>query len=217
MPSLRSPGEPVLLRFVREKRISGVQPVTVLEDRPDRVALALVPGTRVLQPEHHREPEWGVNRAHAAVEAERRGPATLVTAEWTMSQLLLVMERERWYAIHHFWDAKSGRFLCWYVNFQLPFSRVPTGFDTRDLALDLIVGPDHRYGFKDEDEFATFIEHGRINAAEELAVRRAADEVVACVEERAFPFDGAWLDRRPSTCAPIRELPSDWDVVAGES
>ena len=94
-----------------------------------------------------------------------------------------------------------------------PFVRAPTGFDTFDLTLDLIVGPNFESELKDEDEFATFLDAGVISPEEEQAVRRAQDEVLERVSKRSFPFDGAWLDRSPLDCSPIRTLPEGWDVI----
>ena len=87
-------------------------------------------------------------------------------------------------------DPESANILRLYLS--------EAGFDTCDLALDLIVGPDLNYGLKDEDELRTFLEHGFITAKEEEAIWRAHEEVIGRIERREFPFDGAWLDACPT-------------------
>ena len=196
-----------MLRYRRSGRDVAVHPVTVLEDSAERTALALVPGTVLLQPEYHRAPEPGLNRALRAVEVLARGQPALVPAEWEGTHVLMLLEPERWYSIYHLWDATTGAFLCWYVNYQRPFIRTREGVETSDLALDLVVGPDLRSGLKDEDELATYVAHGFVSPDEEAALWKAHQEVLGRVAARAFPFDGAWLDRRPDDVDAIRELP----------
>jgi protein associated with RNAse G/E len=72
---------------------------------------------------------------------------------WRMNRLLLILEPEKFYSTILFWDHASDKFLCYYINFQLPFSRNHCGIDTLDLELDLIVNPDFSYEWKDADDY----------------------------------------------------------------
>lgn len=213
---LRRPGETALLRGVREGYVRYVQPTTVVSDATDLVALAMVPGSRGIVPDGY-EPGGarGVERAarlfHAGPEPRHK------VNEWRWTRVLIVLEPELYYAVHHFFDADGARFLCWYVNFQLPFKRSPLGFDTRDLALDLVVRPDREWSWKDEDEFAYLIEQGWISREHEERVRAAGDEVLRRIESAAPPFDGRWLDHRLDAYEPILELEPGWDAVAGSA
>lgn len=194
-------------------RLESVHAFRVVEDEGDRSALAIVPGSRVMQPSHFEPAAPGRNRALRALESERRGATRLVAEEWARTRVLVFVEAGRWYAIHHMWDAE-GRFLCWYVNFQVPVRRVPTGFDTFDLSLDLVVAPDRAATLKDEEEFATYVSVGHIRPEEERAVWLARDEVLERAAKERFPFDGSWLDRCPRGMAPVRALPRGWDDLA---
>ena len=86
-----------------------------------------------------------------------------------------------------FW--RDGAFEHWYVNFEQPLRRSPVGFDTFDEKLDLIVQPDGRYVWKDEDELEQAAALGLVDAA---AVRAEAARVL---EE--WPFPTGWEDWRP--------------------
>jgi hypothetical protein len=44
------------------------------------------------------------------------------------------------------------------VNLQEPFRRSQFGFETMDLALDVIVEADRSWRWKDEDELETFVD-----------------------------------------------------------
>ena len=73
----------------------------------------------------------------------------------------------------------------------------PDGWDTSDLALDLVVDPDGARRWKDEDEYAHHRRLGLITQVEHTAVRAAREEAVALVEARgdlfADPAVRRWL------------------------
>ncbi len=189
-----------------------VQPTTVVGDDGDLVALALLPGTRCIVPAAY---EPGERRGLDRVEKLLRDGSEpkLKENEWRWTRALIVMEAGFYYAVHHFFGADDGRFMCWYVNFQLPFTRSALGFDTRDLALDLVVGPDRQWSWKDEDEFAYLIDRGWISPEDEQLVRAAGDEVLERVEAGDPPFDGRWLEHRLDDYEPIRELADGWNEL----
>ena len=89
--------------------------------------------------------------------------------------------------IYHFWR-DGGELEHWYVNFERPLRRTPLGFDTFDEKLDLIVRPDGRYRWKDEDELEQAAAAGLLDAA---AVRAEAARVLA-----EWPFPTGWEDWR---------------------
>jgi hypothetical protein len=64
----------------------------------------------------------------------------------------------------------------------------PDGWDTSDLALDLVVDPDGPRRWKDEDEYAHHVRLGLITDAEHAAVQTAREEAVALVEARGEMF-----------------------------
>ena len=64
------------------------------------------------------------------------------------------------HSLWHFWDESHTEFRGWYVNLEDPWSETRLGWDTRDLALDLVVEPDGCWRWKDEDHLATALEQG---------------------------------------------------------
>ena len=109
------------------------------------------------------------------------------------------------------WAAGTRDFLCWYVDFRVPFVRNGPFLDTRDLQLDVVVTPDGSWRMKDEDDYATAINAGYISAAERTEVERAKDAVISFVEAKRFPFDGSYCDWVFSDLMP--ELPPRWQTV----
>lgn len=210
-------GRALVLRDVIGGRVWTAKAVTLVEDRPEQVALCLVPGapTRVpsaYEPFGARE----TTRTEVIAEAER-GDWTLRPHTWQRSRVLILMPREAWFSVQLYFDPQSDAFVCWYVNFQDPFRPSPIGFDTRDLALDLIVGPDHRWGWKDEDEFAQLLERRMITADEARLVRHSGDEVIARVEAREPPFDDTWIHWRPEPEWPVPALIDGWETLGAPS
>jgi predicted RNA-binding protein associated with RNAse of E/G family len=100
--------------------------------------------------------------------------------------------------VHRFHDPASGALLCWYVNFQRPFARVDGGIDTLDLVVDLVVAPDLRWEWKDEEEYAHARRLGIVTDDEHRAVAAARDEALALVEAVAPPFSTEPPRWRPS-------------------
>jgi hypothetical protein len=106
---------------------------------------------------------------------------------------------------------------CWYVNLEAP----PVwwavgdlvGVDSFDHALDIVVQPDRRWQWKDEDEYLERIGHPAYwTAAEAEAIRADGERVAADVEAGVFPFDGSWLDFRPDPAWLTPSLPTvGWD------
>ena len=86
-----------------------------------------------------------------------------------------------WFSVSRMFDS-DGALLCWYVNFQRPPVWRPDGWDTSDLALDLVVDADGTRRWKDEDEYAHYLRLGMITDAEHAAVQTAREEAVALLE-----------------------------------
>src|SRR5690606_25032964 len=87
---------------------------------------------------------------------------------------------------------QKGEFTSWYGNLEAPFIRTPLGIDTRDHGLDVVIHPDGRWVWKDEDEFARRLEVGIDSAAHQAAVRAAGEACVNCFQHHASPFNQGW-------------------------
>jgi hypothetical protein len=131
-------------------------------------------------------------------------------ADWTLEEgatwrpQLCVARPGRAHSIYLFWH-EEGELEHWYVNFERPLRRTPLGFDTFDEKLDLIVRPDGRYRWKDEDELEQAAAAGLVDAA---AVWAEAARVLA-----EWPFPTGWEDWRPDPGWPVPELPDGWERV----
>ncbi|MEU0629289.1 DUF402 domain-containing protein [Streptomyces sp. NPDC005989] len=89
-----------------------------------------------------------------------------------------------WFSAFFVPDSGGGRRL-WnrYVNYEHPTRRTEDGFDTFDLAVDLVVTPDlTRWGWKDEDEYAHERRLGIVSGAEYQAVDDAIETAVTSLD-----------------------------------
>ncbi|HYM97058.1 MAG TPA: DUF402 domain-containing protein [Candidatus Sulfotelmatobacter sp.] len=131
--------------------------------------------------------------------------------EWDVSTLWLI-EDGAWHAV---WVSflPDGRHLGWYVNFQEPYRRTATGFLAMDLMLDVIVSPDRKWRWKDQDEFDSVVAAGLYPEATVLAVHREADLVVKRIESGSTPFDRTWPGWRPRADWGVPSLPVGWDLI----
>ena len=110
-------------------------------------------------------------------------------AEWVWKWNAVVTETVsgRWFSVARMY-AQDGALRCWYVNFERPPAWHPAGWDTMDLALDLVVEPDGAWRWKDEDEYAQCRRLGVVSDAEHAAVSLARDQAVALIEAGAGVF-----------------------------
>lgn len=108
----------------------------------------------------------------------------------------------------------DGTFVHWYVNFQLPMTRRPNGYDTLDLVLDIVVAPDGSWTWKDQEPFAEALGRGIFDPAVRDAVLSEAERVKREIAARTGPFDPLWMDWSvPAWEAP--QLPDDFAAGVG--
>lgn len=101
------------------------------------------------------------------------------------------------HSVWAFWQGPERAFAHWYVNFQEPFRRVPTGCETFDQELDLIVRPDGSYRRKDVEEFEQLARAGRLPPEEAAAVRAEAAQVAAALDRGERWWDESWAAWQP--------------------
>jgi hypothetical protein len=97
------------------------------------------------------------------------------------------------------------------VNLQRPFRRTALGFETMDLALDVVVAPDRTWRWKDEDELAVFVEQGVFDPGLGERVREEGLRVARRAERNEPPFDEPWPTWQPDPAWPRPQLPPGWD------
>ena len=183
-------GSTVVQRHVLDGRVISAYPSRVLADDGDVLVAALWPGVECLVNE-----EWAramvsgrQDDRDAALVALGRRDGDLVPWTWNSTGLVHLLEDGRWFSINQFHDVRSGALRCCYVNFQRPFARVAGGIDTLDLLVDLVVGPDLTWSWKDEDEYAHGRKLGLVTDAEHREVAAAREQAVAMVEASQPPF-----------------------------
>lgn len=204
-------GETVLWRDVFRDRVVFARPMRVVTAGEELIVCSLLAGTPI---KLHSTYKSGQRKQY--IEDLATGDWTLQDAAWHSTNLLTLSPASAWYAVCLFFEAGSGEFLHYYVNFQLPRRRTSIGFDTFDLCLDIVAQADGSWRWKDEDEFARAIELGLLSRDVERRVRAAGEEVVAMIEARRAPFDGRYEGWRPPAVLPHPAFPPGWQQVDDE-
>ncbi|MFT3893275.1 MAG: DUF402 domain-containing protein [Anaerolineales bacterium] len=207
------PGDHVAFRGVYDQKVSYIQSAIVVHDRPDEVALVIVPGAECAAPEGYMNGKHGpAGHWDRWGEYERRN-WTMQPYSWRTNRLLMLAYPDKYYSSYYFWQADTNQFLCYYINFQLPFRRSKVGFDSFDLELDVIVEPNFEWRWKDVDDYQRGIELGVLRPEWIQEIDSAKPEIFEKLGKRQYPFDDTWLNWMPdpSWCTP--KLPTDWEKV----
>ncbi len=201
-------GDVIVLRYLRNTPGDVVEPVRVVHDGDDYVALYMAVGTP-LKVQATRD---GQRLTREIPFLEREGMiGGFADAEWTTNHALMLYKPGRMSAIMLFWRDPDWEFVGWYGNIQAPLKRNHLGFDTADYLLDVSIDPDLAWRWKDEDEWELAREH-RLIAADLLDdVRREGERIIADVEARSWPFAAGFESWRPDSAWPIPELLANWD------
>ncbi|MGW3653625.1 DUF402 domain-containing protein [Streptomyces sp. NPDC000878] len=209
-------GETVVRRDVhRGGRVWSEQALCVVADTSEALVTACVPGAEARWPSLYVKARSDGDRSvrTEAFEAMAAGEWELVDGRWQETELVLWKPPGAWFSVNAFFTpaADDGRRLRnWYVNFEHPTVRTADGFDTFDLAVDLVVDPDlSRWHWKDEDEYAHARRLGIITDPEHQAVTAARTQALAMIEERSGPFADidAWAGWRWDPAWPAPRLP----------
>ena len=209
MTEVWKPGDTVVWRGIYRDRVWHATPTTVLRDTVDELVLVLIPGTPCMAEEDYaRGKKNGKRRWDFKHEEWSLKPFT-----WHTNRLLFLLEPEKFYSPVLFWNHESNEFLCYYINFQLPFQRGHSAINTLDLDLDIVVYPDFTYTWKDIDDYEKGIETGVILPEWVNKIEAAKIEVLDKLEKRNYPFDGSWLDWRPNPALTLPTLPQNWDKI----
>lgn len=134
---------------------------------------------------------------------------TLHEHEWRWTRVLMLSRPGEWFSVWTFWPENGDDLLGWYVNFEEPRRRSHTGFDTRDLQLDIVIAPDGSWSYKDEVEYAEMQRLGLITNEEVDRVQDASARVESMLASDRWWVE--WKDWAPDPSWPIPELPEGWD------
>ena len=203
------PGDIVAWRGIYREQVWHAQTTIVVQDTSEEIALALLPGTECMAPEGYLDGKASNKRRWNFKDKDWEIQNYL----WRTNRLLLLLEPEKYYSIMHFWDHASNEFLCYYINFQLPFQRSAYGVDTLDLDLDIVINPDLSFEWKDEDDYQKAIDHGVIFPEWVAGIEDAKKDVFDKLEKRGYPFDGSWLNWMPDSNWSPPKLPANWDKM----
>jgi Protein of unknown function (DUF402) len=209
MINLWKPGDIITWRGIYRNRIWHAQPTIVIQDSLEEIVLALLRGTECMAEESYPQRKKDGNRRWNYKDKDWH----LETYTWQTNRLLSILDPGKYYSTMFFWDHDSNNFLCYYINFQLPFQRRPYGIDTLDLDLDLIISPDFSYEWKDVDDYQKAIEHEVIFPEWIEGIEVAKQEIFKKLEKSQYPFDGSWLNWLPDPNWSPPTLPENWDKI----
>ncbi len=147
-------GETVVIRDVHEGAIFCAWPLHVLEDGASGLITVQVPGAigKVVK-------GYPSDRSRFLSEVAS-GKPTLVDKAWSSVSRVGVITPATWWCTWLMWDATTGDFLRYYVDFLRPVVRRRHLLDTLDLGLDVVVVPDGTWSWKDLDDVALLQERG---------------------------------------------------------
>jgi hypothetical protein len=202
-------GATVTRRDVLDGRVFSAAPHRVLRDTGDELLLAYWPGIAARAPR-----SWTTWLRTGDDAARKRALPDLAAGTWELDDWvwrdtgrLSWFGIDEWFSLHRFFDL-DGTPLSWYINFERPPVRTPTGLDTFDVMIDLVAAPDlSSWRWKDEDEYADLCRLRIVGDAEVRQIEAARRRAVALVEARGGPLAGDWSSWRADPAWPIPVLP----------
>jgi predicted RNA-binding protein associated with RNAse of E/G family len=201
------PGAAVVVRHVIFGRPYSVWPQRVVADDGHELAVLLQPGTNGLGPalwiQAMREEDPAARAAFLPALAAQECEVGDWT--WRRTTMLAFCWPDRYFSVNPIWA--DDRFVCWYVNFQIPYQRTTIGADTSDLHLDLEVFADFSYRWKDEDEYAHARDLGLVTDRCHKRVEEARGQALAMMDARQAPFVDTWIDWRPDPTWTVPQMP----------
>jgi len=112
---------------------------------------------------------------------------------------------------------EMSSFNGWYGNLEAPKVRWERqdgsrGLDSADRELDVDIGADGTWRWKDEEAFGekTGLD-GYWTAEQELQIRADGERLIELLERRLPPFDGRYTDFAPDPAWGLPTLPENWD------
>ena len=209
MQKIWKPGDIVAMRGIYDQRVWSAQPAIIIKDSPEEVIFAILPGAECMVPKGYSNGKHGNWRRWDFKDKEWE----LENFVWHTNRLLVLLEPQKYYATIYFWQEGTNQFLCYYINFQLPFSRSECGFDTLDLELDIIVEPEYKWRWKDEDDYQKGIDSGIILKEWTKEIELAKLDVFEKIENQKYPLNGKWLNWKPDNNWGAPKLPANWDKI----
>ena len=203
------PGRQILQQDLWESRLLTSRPVTVVEDRPDLLALYTHPGAPFRSAT--------LVRRYDIPLVER---VEMIRREWALTErvsgeyhVLTLTPPNSFHSVWLFWST-DWQLRVWYVNLQAPIRRTRRGIVLLDYALDIFIRPDMTWSWKDEDEFQDLHRRGILSDREVEAARAEGERMVDVIESNGPPFCDGWERWRASPEWPVPAIPADWDALS---
>ncbi|HEY3312536.1 MAG TPA: DUF402 domain-containing protein [Anaerolineales bacterium] len=211
MTKFWQPGENTVLRGMLDGRPWYIQSAQVVKDSAAETVLLVAPGAECAAPPGYIHEKHGDHGGWKRWEEAMRPGWKLEKYTWHTNRFLIVLEPQKYFSSIYIWNNASGEFKCFYINFQLPYARSLSGFDTFDLELDLVIEPDFHWHWKDLDEYQEGIRLGAIRPEWVQGIENAKPEVFERLEKRLYPLDAHWLDWQPDPAMRAPSLPEGWE------
>jgi protein associated with RNAse G/E len=205
-------GDIVALRGMIGSRPWIVQSCHVVKDTPQEIALLLLPDAECIIPESYLHRKHDPGYVWERWQESRSETWKQIHFRWLRNRMLMLLEPQKYYATIYIWEHATNIFQCYYINFQLPFTRSHCGFDTLDLDLDIVIQPDLTWQWKDVDEYERGIQADGILPDWMHGIDQAKPEIFDRIEKRKYPLDGAWLDWKPDPAWTAPTLPDGWNL-----
>jgi hypothetical protein len=159
-------------------------PVFVVEDSPEILVSYIAPGAQFGFPDGQWPTATG---RHPWSERE----------SWFGHGCLMAQRPGDHYAIWHFWDGPDREFSCWYLNLQTSFVRTPTGYNTQDLELDIVVLPDGSHIVKDDDVLDDRVAEGRYSPELVRWIRAYGNDLTERLRAEGPWWNRSWVQWTP--------------------
>jgi hypothetical protein len=199
-------GQTVMIREMLDGKVWSAQPVSIVQDKPDLLALYMADGSISKMPVK-------VNGGRVKASDRLASRWLLKDRDWNQSSYLRLNIPGSIYSVLVFWKAADRSFQRWYINLEDPLRRTSRGFEFLDQWLDVIIEPDlSSWHWKDEDEFQEAIELGLISSERAVVLRTEGERMANWIQSGKSPFNG-WEKWRPDPSWKIPVLPADWDRI----
>ncbi|MFN8413645.1 MAG: DUF402 domain-containing protein [Anaerolineales bacterium] len=202
-------GDHALYQGIYENRVWYAQSVVVVKDTAEETALAVYPDVECMAPSGYIRGRQTWNRWQDYL----TGHWDLQPYHWHTNRFLVLLYPEKYYSINLMWNHAENRFLCYYINFQLPFQRTNLGFKTLDLEIDLVINPDFSWHWKDEEDYEEGVRLKIIQSEWVEQIELAKQDVFEKLKQNQYPLNQDWLNWHPDEKWDLPKLPANWHQV----
>jgi len=197
-------GDIVVVREIWKGKVFSARPVRVVEDTPGILALYTAEGTFWKIPTNLR------GDPVAAIDLKEE-KWLLKDVTWRGLGTLSLTIPGSMFSVYIFWKNCYRDIFGWYINLEDPLHRTPTGFDMKDMVLDVVLKGDmSAWRWKDEDDFKALESLRVISQEKALKLRSEGERAVRMLQSGTSPFNH-WRTWVPPQNWQGISLPTGWD------